>query len=513
MKKAQGSALVAPKDQERANDRVVKPLRVSNQMRPYVKRMRLGTKDLDLSDPATASQFERNRQEMKRILVAAKILGAEIEHVIEQTLDAAVDHRLQGMRKEDRRQDRLRSKDDVERLIERLTEPTRAARGGRTLISSENFASRNQIGPDAAAMMIENRWRSMLGPKPRLHLPFAEWPEIDKRMWRSAVANDDPFDDGPGARLAKATLHKYWMGWRRFLGFLLLTESDILDATPSVRLTRERVRRFAEHLAQTNTPHSVAIQMDSLYGAARTMMPKTSWVWLRDIKTRLYSAAPRGTSSRPVITSVQLADLGIALMEESNIAADKPIKMVDAVRYRDGFIIALWGYVPLRHKNFAAIEIDRDLIKEDSNWSIVIPPEETKTKTYIEFAIPEELRERLSTYLNYVRPRMLRRSGCKALWVSAKGGPLSYSAFGLVMTRHTTERLGIRVTPHDARDAAATTWAIAAPHQIGIARDLLAHADLRTTTKYYNRAKGVEASRIHNQLIARLRKRSDRNRP
>jgi hypothetical protein len=229
-------------------------------------------------------------------------------------------------------------------------------------------------------------------------------------MWSNAIANDDPFDDGPGARLAKTTLHKYWMGWRRFLGFLMVTEPDILDASPSERLTRERVRRFAEHLAQTNTPHSVAIQVDSLYGAARTMMPKTNWSWLRDIKTRLYVAAPRGNSVRPVITSVQLADLGIALMEESNITADKPIKMADAVRYRDGFIIALWAYVPLRHKNFAAIQIGRDLIKEDGNWSVVIPPEETKTKTYIEFPIPDDLPEPLSTYLNQARPRMLRRS-------------------------------------------------------------------------------------------------------
>jgi integrase/recombinase XerD len=351
----------------------------------------------------------------------------------------------------------------------------------------------------------------MPGPKPRLHLPFADWPEADKRTWTNALASDDPFDDGPGARLAKTTLHNYWMGWRRFLGFLKVTQPDILDASPLERLTKERVRRYAGHLAQTNTPHSVAIQMESLYGAARTMMPTTNWIWLRNMKTRLYAAAPRGNSARPVITSVQLADLGIALMEESNIVADKPVKMADAIRYRDGFIIALWGYVPLRHKNFAAIEIGRDLIKEDGNWFIVIPPEETKTKTSIEFEIPDEFRERLSTYLNHVRPRMLRQLGCKALWVSPKGGPLSYSAIGPVMTRHTSERLGIRITPHDARDAAATTWAIAAPQQIGIARDLLAHADLRTTTKYYNRAKGIEASRTHNELIARLRKRPGRN--
>jgi integrase/recombinase XerD len=345
----------------------------------------------------------------------------------------------------------------------------------------------------------------MPGPQPKLHLPFTDWPEVDRQMWNNVINNDDPFAEGLGARLSKTTLHKYWMGWRRFLGFLTIIEHDALEIGPPKRLTTERVRRFVEHLRETNTPHSVAIQMDSLYGAVRTMMPDQKWSWLRDIKTRLYSAAPRGNSVRPVITSMQLVNLGIELMEECRIAANAPVTMTDAVQYRDGLMIALFGYVPLRHRNFAALAIGRDLLKEDDHWFIIIPPEETKTRTYIEFQIPDTLREQFLTYLILVRPRMLRRPGCKALWVSAKGGPLSYSAIGPVITRHTTKRLGIRITPHDARDAAATTWAIAAPAQIGIARDLLAHSDLRTTIKYYNRARGIEASRAHSRLIARLR--------
>jgi integrase len=88
---------------------------------------------------------------------------------------------------------------------------------------------------------------------------------------------------------------------------------------------------------------------------------------------------------------------------------------------------------------------------------------------------------------------------------------LSYSAVGPVLTRNTTKRLGIRIAPHDARDAAATTWAIAAPEQIGVARDLLVHSDLRTTIKHYNRAKGVEASRAHALVIAAMRKRGRRS--
>ena len=167
---------------------------------------------------------------------------------------------------------------------------------------------------------------------------------------------------------------------------------------------------------------------------ARTMMPDRDWTWLRDIKTRLYSVAPRRSSTRPVITSVQLADLGEELMEESKIDGHETFSLDDAVRYRDGLMIALLAHVPLRHKNFSALQIGRDVIKEDGKWSIVIPPEETKTRTYIDFQIPEDLQHQFLMYLTHVRPRMLRLPGCKALWVSAKGGALSYSAVGPVLT-------------------------------------------------------------------------------
>jgi site-specific recombinase XerD len=126
----------------------------------------------------------------------------------------------------------------------------------------------------------------------------------------------------------------------------------------------------------------------------------------------------------------------------------------------------------------------------------------------IEFSVTGLLIPYVATYLDIVRPRMLRRSACNALWVSPKGGALSYSAIWGIITRHTASRIGVPVAPHDVRDAAATTWAIAAPDRIGVSRDLLGHADLRTTGKYYNRAKGIEASRACAQVIAVLRRKN-----
>jgi integrase len=342
--------------------------------------------------------------------------------------------------------------------------------------------------------------------KPILQLPFNEWPEGDKDSWHAATENDNPFAGAAGARLAKSTLHVYRQAWGAFLGFLTITEPSALDVAPQERLTADRVRQFAQHLAQTNTPRSVAIQVDMLYGAARIIVPDADWGWLRVMKSRLRSAAPRNGGARPVITSMQVLELGLQLVKEATPSGNAPSTKSDAIRYRNGLMIALLAYIPLRLNNFVGLKIDEDLIKEGDRWVIVIPPADNKTRTHLEFQIPEDLENEFSMYINCVRPSLLRQPECKALWVSSRGGALSALSFEPIIAAYTSSRIGLRITPHDARGAAATTWAVAAPDQILVARDLLAHSDLRTTTKYYNRAKGIEASRAHAHVIAAVRK-------
>jgi integrase len=332
----------------------------------------------------------------------------------------------------------------------------------------------------------------------------------DKLLWQNAMTDpEDPFHDAAGAHLSERSRRQYLYGVRRFLGFLTLDEPAALEIAPAERLTKERVKRFVDHLKESNTPHSVAIQIDTLYKAARIMMAKLNLSWLKTIKARLYVTAPASGAKGPVITSVHLLELGQQLMDEIKPTAKGRMRLADAVQYRDGLMIALSAFIPLRRKNLAALEIDRHLVQEeDDEWFVIIPAEETKNGAATEFPIPEILHPYLTTYLSIVRPRMLRGKSM-ALWVSPKGGALSYSAIWPIITRHAKKRLGIHISPHDARDAAATTWAIAAPDQIKISRDLLAHSDLRTTTKHYNRAKGIEASRAHAILIATMRRAID----
>ena len=352
----------------------------------------------------------------------------------------------------------------------------------------------------------------MPGPEPRLHLPYGQWPAADRLLWQRAMTSDDPFGDAAGARLSKATQHNWLFAWRRFLGFLAIHEPEALEIAPAERLTIARVRAFVAHLAETNAARSVASGVHSLYLVARVMMPERDWIWLKTVKTRLYRAAPASGPIGPVITSLRLLELGEQLMDESRPAAGTPISMSAAVRFRDGLMIALLAFIPIRRKNLATLEMGRHLVREGDCWFVTIPREETKTRTPIEFPVPELLEQYLDFYLEVVRPRLLRHRTCNALWVSSQGGALVYGGIGQIFSRVATSRLGFRITLHDARDAAATTWAISAPEKIGVARDLLAHADLRTTTKYYNRARGIEASRAYRQVIAAMRRKQNRRR-
>ncbi len=340
----------------------------------------------------------------------------------------------------------------------------------------------------------------MPGPKPRLHLPYVDWPATDRLPWQHGFRQDDPFTD---VHLAKASQDRCLWSWRRFLGFVTNNEPEALGIAPAERLTISRVKQFVAHLAETNAPNSVATVVEGLYIAARVMMPDRDWSWLKAIKSRLHAAAPARSPVGPVITSVQLLDLGLKLMEDNKPEQWAKVDVRQAVAYRDGLMIALLAFAPIRPKNLASLEIGRHLVQERNRWFIVVPREETKTGKRIQFEIPDLLVPYLTTYLTAIRPTILRGGTHTALWASPKGGGLSY--VGIVKSfARLSERLGLRFSPHDVRDAAVTTWAIARPDQIGVSRDLLYHSKL-DTTNLYNRAKGIEASRTYRQTLAGMR--------
>src|SRR5262249_26986074 len=155
--------------------------------------------------------------------------------------------------------------------------------------------------------------------------------------------------------------------------------------------------------------------VEAAYNAARVMMPDAALGWLKEMKTRLHRAVPPKSETRSAITSLQLLRLGEELMDEVQSSLGAKLALADAVRYRDGLMIALTAFAPLRRKNLAALDMIRRMQLRAAASTVVIPKEETKTGSPIEFEIPPFLLPYLHDYCRFVRPRLNPDNGCTAL--------------------------------------------------------------------------------------------------
>ena len=71
--------------------------------------------------------------------------------------------------------------------------------------------------------------------------------------------------------------------------------------------------------------------------------------------------------------------------------------------------------------------------------------------------------------------------------------------------KRTTTAFGKPLSLHLFRDCLATTLATKDPAHVLVARDLLGHATLGTTEKFYNQARMLESGRTYQDAVIRLR--------
>ena len=92
----------------------------------------------------------------------------------------------------------------------------------------------------------------MRGPKPRLHLPYGQWPAADRLLWERAMGSDDPFCRSSrrslGQGLAALPICSHGGAssgsWRS-------TNPPHWKSLRRERLTVERIRSFVTHLAES----------------------------------------------------------------------------------------------------------------------------------------------------------------------------------------------------------------------------------------------------------------------
>ena len=350
----------------------------------------------------------------------------------------------------------------------------------------------------------------MMDPKKdpaRRCLKVDEWPEADQAAWRRALDQGDPLEDqGPASHWSPETIHKYRRGYGRWLNFL--RHNGLLDETamPGERVTRALVGKYLKELERTVAPYTVIGRLTELRAVVSVLTPGRDWKWLNPVVTRLRNrVAPTKPKRARIRPSAELFAWGLKRMESVQGAENLSLRQ-RAAYYRDGLMVALLASRPLRRRNFAGITIGGHLIRMGDLYLLCFAASETKTRRPLEFPVPTELNVPLELYLDLHRPNLLRGADSDRLWISARGRPMSEISVYHRIVKITEEAFGAPINPHLFRDCAATSIAISDPEHVRIAAAILGHTNLRTTEKYYNQARMLEAVRRHQDCLVSVRR-------
>jgi integrase/recombinase XerD len=335
-------------------------------------------------------------------------------------------------------------------------------------------------------------------------MPLDQWPAEDRRRWIEGLRTGGLFEAaGAGAGWAPRSRRKFQSGYGRWLTWLHATGQLDNAVHPGDRVTPMRIAAYVAVLAATCAPYTCVARIEELYATLRILAPRGDWRWLTGVLATLRAGArPVHDKRRRLRPAAELAELGRRLMREAE-AAKHWSPRARAVHYRDGLMIALLAYRPVRIRNFAALRLGRQLLHQGERYWLAFAAEETKTGQPWEAVFPDALLPCLACYLDHHRPVLLRGerhtapADIDALWVSEVGTQLELGALGTRIRKHTARAFGASVPPHWFRSAAATSIAIEEPKHVADARHVLGHASLTSTERYYNQARSLEASRRH----------------
>ena len=343
----------------------------------------------------------------------------------------------------------------------------------------------------------------------RLSLPFELWPEADRNAWTAACQPAARFKRGGAAghlRPASREVHERHCG--NFLGFLDRTGLLRRDAAAAANVTPQNVDAYLAEAKACMSSTTVHVAMCCLRRTARYMIPGLELGWLNEIATDLAVVAhPRSKFDRLVLPE-RLIEAGLALIQEAE-SSHTMTKLAQATQVRNGLMLAMLGFHPIRRKNFAALEIGRSFVKIRGRWWIVLSAEETKENRADERRVNNLITPFIDRYLNQYRPVLARMDNpTQTLWLSANdGATISAKQVGRLIRMTTLSTVGVAVSPHLFRTSAATAAAVYGGDNPYLGSAILHNADPRVTLEHYNRATSLTAAESLRQLIRQYEKK------
>ena len=340
-------------------------------------------------------------------------------------------------------------------------------------------------------------------------LPLEDWPAVDRAGWNAAVDSGDLLDDGGlGSRWTEGTRRKYSESYGAWLAFLERSGELDVELAPSERITPERLRAFIDEMIDRGSSRSVALRVNDIRFTLRAMCPGSDLAWLAPVIGRLKARfSPRLARPAPPVSARQIYAAGLQLIEAATSHATNQKAVPQALKFRDGLMLALLIARPLRRRNFVNLEVGNHLLKAHGRYVLNISADETKGRRPLEHPVPVDLTEPLDMYIGQYRMILLDGNRSDRLWITKDGMPFSEMGFSNWSKKLTRRVLGHELRPHAFRHIAATSIATEDPAHARIIAEILGHTTLTTSDRHYNRARQAEAATIYQRHFLALRNR------
>jgi len=199
----------------------------------------------------------------------------------------------------------------------------------------------------------------------------------------------------------------------------------------------------------------------------------------------------------------EVVSLPNVLMQEARSAKDHaPIKA--GVTAQLAVAIAIETFAPVRLRNLIRIELGQNLIKPaglNTPYWLVFPNYDVKNRVQLEFKFDQQLTDLIDEYVHDFRPALLRGSNSSWLFPGENGEPKNSLLFGKQLSFRIQKAIGLRITVHQFRHAAAAVYLKHRAGDYETVRRLLGHRDLQTTIKYYCGLETIAATEEFGRLI------------
>jgi len=398
----------------------------------------------------------------------------------------------------------------------------------QTLVRHLGFQRRN----------VPRLWNRLVAAFPALKLSFVEIP-AKQISWHRISWNDlpktfrdetedylawcavpDPLDEEARARaLAPQTLRL-----RRHYIHLAATAACEAGMKAS-RLTSLRklvepdvFRSILRHQWQKNggktSAHLIALATDLVALAKEWIkVPEAQLAELKKVRSKLGSL-PHGLTAKNRALLRRLEDPR-ALGRLANLPdqiwrrakRNSPPSPYWFVDLQTALAIDILLHVPLRIEDLGALKFDQHIHwprGKENEALIVIRQAKAPDGDPLEFELPVYLSDRLYAFRNEIAVEAIGRRP-EVLFVSADGSPRALSTLRVAIQRAVLRRVGIWITPHQFRHLAGRIHLDANPGHYEPLRQILGHATLRTTTRFYAGPNTRQAGRAHAELIKKLR--------